>query len=159
MRMPVMDGYAATKKIRELPKGGEVKIVAVTASVLEEHREKILACGCNDLVRKPFRYHEFFEAMARQLDIKYLYKEDPEEPVQKQGIDLTAEMLAGLPPKLHQELRETMLALDREAILKVVERIEEHASDTAAGLRSLVRNLQMGRIRELLKEVEGEKME
>ena len=48
MRMPVMDGYAATRKIRELPGGGEVKIVAVTASVLAEHREPILAAGCDD---------------------------------------------------------------------------------------------------------------
>ena len=75
MRMPVMDGYEATKKIRGLPGGEAVKIVAVTASVLEEHREEILASGCDDLVRKPFRYHEIFEAMARQLDIKYLYKD------------------------------------------------------------------------------------
>ena len=69
MRMPVMDGYEATKKIRGLPGGGAVKIVAVTASVLEEHREGILVSGCDDLVRKPFRYHEIFEAMARQLSI------------------------------------------------------------------------------------------
>jgi len=155
MRMPVMDGYEATRRIRTLPGGETLKIVAVTASVLEEHRQEILASGCDDLVRKPFQYHEIFEAMAGQLDIKYLYKEDPGEPVQKQRIDLSAEMLAKLPPKLLQALRETTLALDREAILEVIEGIEEHAPDTAADLRRLVQDFQVRRIRELLGKVKS----
>ena len=44
MRMPVLDGYAATREIRGLPGGQEVKIVAVTASVLVEDQEEIVAC-------------------------------------------------------------------------------------------------------------------
>ena len=74
MRMPVLDGYAATKRIRALPGGDAVKIVAITASVLAEQEEKILESGCDDMLRKPFRSHEIFEAMARQLDLQYRYK-------------------------------------------------------------------------------------
>jgi len=96
--------------------------------------------------------------MARQLDIKYLYKDGVAKPALKQRIDLSAEMLAGLPPELLEELRASTLALDREAVLEVANRIEEHAPDTAAGLRVLVRDFQMGRIRELLKG-QGEKLE
>ena len=59
-------------------------------------------------------------------------------------------MLAELPPELRQELAETTLALNREATLEVIERIEEQAPDTARGLRALVEGFQMGRIRELL---------
>ena len=44
MRMPVLDGYAATHEIRTLPGGEAVKIVAVTASALEEQQDEILAC-------------------------------------------------------------------------------------------------------------------
>ena len=51
------------------------------------------------------------------------------------GVDLTAGMLADLPPDLRQALEEATLALDREATLGVIERIEEQAPDTAAGLR------------------------
>jgi CheY-like chemotaxis protein len=151
MRMPVLDGYAATRKIRTLPGGEAVKIVAVTASVLAEQQEEILASGCDELVRKPFRDHEIFESMARQLGIKYLYKDRGAETAQ--GINLTAEMLAGLPPDLLQELRETTLELNMEAILEVIERIAEHAPDTAGHLRTLVQNFEMDRIRELLGEV------
>ena len=154
MRMPMMDGYEATKKIRELPGGNAVKIVAVTASVLEEQREEILASGCDYLVRKPFRYHEIFEAMAGQLSIKYLYKDAVAESMPTEGADLTAEMLAALPPELLQELGEAILTLDRVAVLVVVERIAAKAPDTAVGLKALVDKFQMSRIRELLAEMD-----
>ena len=51
-------------------------------------------------------------------------------------------MLAELPPELLQELREATLALDREAIFAVIERIEPLAPDTAKGLRILMDNFQ-----------------
>jgi CheY-like chemotaxis protein/anti-sigma regulatory factor (Ser/Thr protein kinase) len=152
MRMPVMDGFAATRKIRTLPGGDAVKIVAATASVLEERYNEILACGCDEVVRKPFQDHEIFESMTRQLDIKYLYKDRGAKASQKPGINLTAEMLAGLPPELLQDLDETTLVLKMEAILEVIERIAAHAPDTAENLRALVQNFQIDRIREVLEE-------
>jgi signal transduction histidine kinase/CheY-like chemotaxis protein len=152
MRMPVMDGYEATAQIRSLPGGDMVKIVAITASAYSEQRQDILAAGCDDLVRKPFRDHEIFESMARQLDIKYFYEEMGEEALQRESINLTAEMLAGLPPELNQELRQAILALDREAIFAVIERIEPLSPDTAKGLRILMDNFQTGLIGDLLGE-------
>ncbi len=68
MRMPVMDGYEATKKIRneelrlvlsdvEGMKNSEdrVPIISITASTLEEQRIVVLLTGCYDFVSKPFR--------------------------------------------------------------------------------------------------------
>jgi signal transduction histidine kinase/CheY-like chemotaxis protein len=155
MRMPVMDGFAATRKIRTLPGGDAVKIVAATASVLEERHNEILACGCDEVVRKPFQDHEIFESMARQLGVQYISQDRRAEAAQKPGINLTTEMLAGLPPDLLQDLGETTLVLNMEAILDVIERIAEQAPDTAENLRALVQNFQIDRIREVLGEVEG----
>ena len=62
-------------------------------------------------------------------------------------------MLAELPPDLLQELRETLLSLDREVISAVTERIESLAPDTAKGLRTLLDDFQIGRIRDLLGEI------
>ena len=106
--------------------------------------------GCDDVVHKPFKDHEIFEPMARLLDIKYLYKDMGEEVVQKERITLTQEMLNDLPGELLQELRQTTLALKREAIFAVIERIEPLAPDTAEGLRILMDNFQVGLIRDLL---------
>jgi len=152
MRMPVLDGYEATRRIRNLAGGGAVKIIAITASAFKEQRQDILAAGCDEAVYKPVRDHEIFDAMARQLDIKYICKDTGAEAAQKPGINLTAEMLAELPPELLQDLDETTLVLKMEAILEVIERIEAHAPDTAENLRALVQNFQIDRIRELLEE-------
>ena len=74
MRMPVMDGYEATKIIKAYSQGNKTIIIALTATAFEEERGKILAVGCNDLVRKPFKESEIFDKMAEQLDITYLYE-------------------------------------------------------------------------------------
>ena len=79
MRMPVLDGYEATRLIRGLPGGEAVKIVAITASAFKEQRPDILAAGCDEMVYKPFQDHEIFETMARLLDVKYLYEEEGEQ--------------------------------------------------------------------------------
>ncbi len=55
-------------------------------------------------------------------------------------------------PELLRELRQAMLVLDREAIHAIIERIEPFAPDTAKGLRTHTDNLQIGLIRELLRE-------
>jgi hypothetical protein len=57
-----------------------------------------------------------------------------------------------LPPELLQELRQATLALDREAIYAIIERIEPMSPDTAKGLRILMDNFQVGLIRDLLGE-------
>jgi CheY-like chemotaxis protein/two-component sensor histidine kinase len=150
MRMPVIDGYAATEKIRTLPGGDAVKIVAITASAFKEQRTDILAAGCDEVVYKPYRDHEIFETMARLLDIKYLYEQKSEPVSRKEKIDLTAEMLADLPGDLLQELREAILVLNRDAAFEAIARIADQAPEAAAGLRVLVENFQMVELRDLL---------
>jgi hypothetical protein len=110
-------------------------------------------------VHKPFKDHEIFETMARLLDIKYLYKDMGEEVIQKEGITLTQEMLNELPRELLQELRQTTLALNKEATLEVIVRVADWAPEVAAGLRELVYNYQMAELLDLLEELEGEQME
>ena len=62
-------------------------------------------------------------------------------------------MLADLPEELLQELRESTLALNREAALEVIARIADQAPEVAAGLQELVDNFQMVELRDLLGEV------
>lgn len=101
MRMPVMNGYEATQRIRSLEKvvleeeavslsqlstkdwaeafpepslkTSATKILALTASAFEETRSAILAAGCDDCVRKPFQREVLFEKMAEHLGVQYVY--------------------------------------------------------------------------------------
>jgi CheY-like chemotaxis protein len=153
--MPVMDGYEAVRQIRMQSGGARVPIIALTASAFREQRPEILAAGCNDMVIKPFQTHEIFETMGRLLGIDYIYEpQDGAAPDRPRKTDLTSAMLADLPEDLRQELRATTLALDMKAIRAVNDRIEAHAPETAEQLRVLVKNFQIDRIRDLLREVE-----
>ncbi len=72
--LPSMDGMEAMRCIRMLPPGRDVKIVAVMASELKHKRQEMLDAGMDDLVCKPYRFDEIYASLARQLDVKYVYK-------------------------------------------------------------------------------------
>ncbi|OQX46067.1 MAG: hypothetical protein B0D90_01690, partial [Candidatus Sedimenticola endophacoides] len=133
-RMPRMDGLAATRKIRELPGGDQVKIAALTASVFKEDKEMVMEAGCDDFVRKPFRPHEIFDCMARHLDLDYLYEETTVDESAGSTTSLTPEALAALPAPLLEELERAVTVLDVEQTQTVVKRIAAASPDTAASL-------------------------
>jgi len=53
IQMPIMDGYAATRVIREDPSLRNIPVIALTANVLPEHREACARAGMNDHINKP----------------------------------------------------------------------------------------------------------
>ena len=77
MRMPVMDGYEATRRIKATTRGQATVIIALTATAFEEDREQILLEGCDDFVRKPFRKDEIYDMLAKHLGVRFLYEEEP----------------------------------------------------------------------------------
>jgi signal transduction histidine kinase/ActR/RegA family two-component response regulator len=56
--MPVMDGYEASRQIRQSGRWPDLPIVALTANALSEERERCRAAGMNDYLAKPFRREE-----------------------------------------------------------------------------------------------------
>ncbi|MFB2983105.1 GAF domain-containing protein [Microseira sp. BLCC-F43] len=86
-RMPVMDGYEATKRIKSHPKGKETAIIVLTASAFEEERQVIISAGCDEFVRKPFKQEELLRAIAQHLGVKYLYEDEaPQIESQRQNL-------------------------------------------------------------------------
>ncbi len=72
-RMPVMDGDEATRQIRYLPGGDQVKIVILTASALKEQEAMLRASGIDDYVSKPYRLDEIYLILEKQLGLTWLY--------------------------------------------------------------------------------------
>jgi signal transduction histidine kinase/CheY-like chemotaxis protein len=66
IKMQEMDGYEATRKIREFNK--DVIIIAQTAFGLIEDREKALSSGCNDYISKPINRKSLIELISKHLD-------------------------------------------------------------------------------------------
>ena len=66
--MPTMTGYEASEEIRKYEQQNglsEVMIVALTAHVLPEYRERCIACGMNDLISKPIAIKKLVDAMGK----------------------------------------------------------------------------------------------
>ncbi len=66
LKMPVMDGYEATQKIREFDK--QLVIIAQTAYALSNDRQKAIASGCNDYFEKPIRYKKMTSLLKTHFD-------------------------------------------------------------------------------------------
>ena len=68
MQMPIMDGYTATRTIREWEKNNNsdgTPILALTAYAMKEDREKTLKAGCTDYLTKPIKKDKLLEAIRR----------------------------------------------------------------------------------------------
>jgi signal transduction histidine kinase/CheY-like chemotaxis protein len=125
LHMPVMDGVEATKMIRASEGGGEVKIVAVTASGDVRKRREILAQAVDDYVPKPYRFAEVFDCMARHLGCRYQASEKTPGAEAHGTGELRANDIAALPVELRHELREAIVALDPQRISAAIAHISE----------------------------------
>lgn len=67
MRMPVMDGFEAIRKIREVFSRDELPIIATTAGGLADERERCLAAGANDFLPKPFLVSDICAVLLRWI--------------------------------------------------------------------------------------------
>lgn len=64
LQMPVMDGLQATRRIRALPGGDALRIVAMTANAMEGDRDSCLAAGMDDYLAKPVKLQELERVLA-----------------------------------------------------------------------------------------------
>ncbi|MEA2043210.1 MAG: response regulator [Bacteroidota bacterium] len=67
IRMPVTDGFSATKQIRDLQ--SKVPIIAQTAYASNENRDKALISGCNELIPKPISKKLFGKIINKYLNL------------------------------------------------------------------------------------------
>ncbi|MBF0459929.1 MAG: response regulator [Magnetococcales bacterium] len=141
IRMPVLNGLDATRRIRALPNGERIRIVALTAHALEEERLEILAAGCNDFIRKPYREVEIFESLVRHLGVRFLYEDEQTAETRFQGEVLTAAHLEGIPLALLAALRKAAIHLDGDRCLEVAGEISDLNHEVGELLRKRVEGL------------------
>ncbi|MCC3490264.1 MAG: PAS domain S-box protein [Microcoleus sp. PH2017_25_DOB_D_A] len=146
MLMPVMDGYAATKLIKQTPEGKETIIIALTASAFDEQRHIILSAGCDDFICKPFREEVLFEKIAHHLNLRYIYEEENSSTsgsAPQLLKSLTAEDLSVMPRDWVVDLYQAALCVDDNRILQLIEQIPETEANLANALKDLVENFRI----------------
>jgi CheY-like chemotaxis protein len=66
-QMPVMDGYTATRHIRQQSRFSSLPVIAMTANAMDGDRERALECGMNDHISKPLNVETMFATLAKWI--------------------------------------------------------------------------------------------
>jgi len=155
MRMPVMDGYEATRRIRATSAGAHVPIIGVTASVFSEMRHEVFAAGVDDFLGKPFSDSELFDKIGRLLGLHYTYEEEAAAPEPEEAGALSAAAVAALPSGLVDRIRQATVAADFDAVLALVGEVAQTDQLLATALRNLAGAFDSDRILAALPGGEG----
>jgi CheY-like chemotaxis protein len=156
MRMPEMDGYMATREIKQTEQGQKTTIIALTASAFEDEKQAMLEAGCNDCVRKPFIANTIFETMAKHLEIYYLYEESLAASDRETVNDLSAsadalkKLLTIMSPQWQADLKEMAMELNRKKVLRLLDKIPVEYAPVADYFKQLANDYQFSPIVEQL---------
>lgn len=163
LRMPIMDGYEATRLIRKMeseqldtqekPSHGpkQVKrtvIIAISASALEIRDVGDLSEDFDDFLKKPFREAEFYTLLQKHLHLQYTYAEH-DTHLKDDAIDL-AYHLRGVPPDLLAKLQESLEMSDAEEIETLLGMIAESDSALADALLHKADNFEYDTILDMI---------
>jgi two-component system, sensor histidine kinase and response regulator len=123
-QMPVMDGFTATQRIREIELSRGTKrlpIIALTANVMSEDREKCLAAGMDAHLGKPIETAQVIEALSRFLKV----------PATAPAIDRGAlKELTGGDAQFERELAETFVSSGDQCLAEIIAALKASDFDT-----------------------------
>ncbi len=162
IRMPELDGCGAVRKIRADSTIQQPAIVALSAEAFTHDREKMIQAGCNDYVVKPCAVEYLFYIMKQQLDLEYLYLDDPDE-VSETGTGGDSDTgfqahtwqpqpddIAAIDPEITAHLHQAVTMGDDTEMQQSLTAIESQNSRLAATLRQWIENYEYERILALL---------
>jgi CheY-like chemotaxis protein len=149
--MPVMNGFDAVKRMRQIASLQKVPIIAISASVFEQHQKESLQAGCDAFLPKPIRLEVLLSLLKSYLAIEWLYAESP----QAQAVSTDA--LPLIPPP-RQELEALQNLAKRGNVLRLrkqadyIESLDEKYLSFATKLRTLAKQFKHKQILALVEE-------
>ncbi|MEM9542936.1 MAG: ATP-binding protein, partial [Cyanobacteria bacterium P01_E01_bin.42] len=148
LRMPVMNGYDAAKKIRTFPHGQSTVIIAITASLLEEQQAVIFDIGFDNFIRKPFREENILTALEEHVGVKFIYEEN--ELLTLPNVKkLTAADLDRVPEAWLAQFSRATLEGDIQQLHDLIETIRDDHSDISQALQVLADRYELEQLLEL----------
>ncbi|NVI80899.1 response regulator [Janthinobacterium sp. BJB401] len=134
-QMPVMDGYQATRKLRQDPRYSNLPVIAMTANAMVGDKEKCLDAGMNDFIAKPIDVAQLFGTLARWIA--------PATPQEVAAV--VAQPEAELPVIAGLKMAEAMRRVGGNAALmrKLLERFVETQFDAMQRIVAAIENNQL----------------
>ncbi|MCG8605098.1 ATP-binding protein, partial [bacterium] len=154
--MPVMDGFEATRRLRETPTLEAIPVIALSASVFEYTQQQSIDVGCNDFIPKPVRIDVLLDKLKTHLDLAWIYSETTSPVGAAPAAVAPTDGAAAIKATAEEARALYDLAMqgDIQGLLKQLARYEHlNAPHHPFGsrLRELARGYRMEQIRELIK--------
>jgi CheY-like chemotaxis protein len=148
--MPVLDGFAATEQLRQLPVFQSTVIVAISASAFGKDRRKSLAVGCNDFIPKPVRLEVLLQKLQTHLKLTWVYEQQAgEETGQDEPFPVELPPSAKIEALLELALRGNIREVEKQ--IAQLEQEHDKYKPFAAEIRYLTQSFKTRQLRELLK--------
>jgi CheY-like chemotaxis protein len=155
MRMPLMDGYEATRRIKSTEAGRATPVIAITASIFKDSRNQVIAAGVDVYLRKPFRVDELFAALGKCLGLRYVFADETDKiPCQPEPASLMPAVPLALSKKLIQAMRQAVEEGDINQLTELIVQVEKLDSVKARVLQVLADGYDYARLGQWL-EKEG----
>jgi len=152
IRMPVMDGVEATKRIKAMPEGENIVVIAVSASALDEQRVEVLEHGADAFIKKPVKEDELFEELRHHLGLKYIYREKEVAPlITARPPEITRNSVAGLTDDFKETLYQAAVIGNLDQLKELLTEAEEIDKDLADILRDRADNFDLKTLLELFR--------
>ena len=160
LRMPVMDGYEASRRIKSTDKGKQIPIIILSATSFEEEAIKTVESSIQGYIRKPFHESELFNTIGKVLGIEYIYEDDhaPSNSGKYQDNEyLLIGDMENLPNSIVLEMRKALVIADFNLLIELIKSIEPAYSDLSNHLLTLANNYDYKRLQKILnhKEIES----
>ena len=174
LRMPVMDGYEATREIRARVKQKQKeqahpqemnvsplefpipKIIALTASTTEEKRSFVLFVGCDDFIGKPFRKTDIFDALKKHLGVNYTYSGSSGESLSlpNSTSNVILANASKLPAEWTEKMKQVIRSADFDLIARTIEEIKSENPALAQLLQDRLDNFDYPKLLSLISEAD-----
>jgi PAS domain S-box-containing protein len=137
IRMPEMDGYEATRRLKATRAGRSTPVVAVTASVMDGAQGEVHRAGADAYIRKPFQHDEVFETLRRVLDVTYEYAGEEGKESGTTVLLVMQKQMATWPKEMVTAMRQALEEGDMSRMRDAIEPLKEVDPASAAALQAL----------------------
>ncbi len=165
MRMPIMDGYQATKIIKtrqqeavsENSTINKTVVIALTANVFEEQKHEIIAAGCDDLINKPFPKETLLEKINQHLGVQYSYHKENSTIHQSTATSIDnftsanlRKLLSSMSPEWVAKMRQAAAQCSDNLIFELLEENPPQNAQLTKTLKYFAENFQFDKILEAI---------
>jgi CheY-like chemotaxis protein len=152
LRMPVMDGYEATRLIKLTERGRQVPIIAQTSSLFK-YDKKWEIFGFQGYILKPFTEGELYFTIGKVLGIQYLYADEIPLLASEYPYDDVAAVsdIAKLPDDLVVEMRRAIAVAGFNELIELITTVSHHNLELAHYLNILAKNFNWNYLKKIVR--------